>query len=393
MYLRFQASLGGLQTKMTRMSDLYRRAHTRIARRHSGIPAWAVAFPRESWRMFLAEMWDGFLIVSDDQVAYVNDQLCEMLGYSRAELTSTPDGMLPAEWPGLRILFDALRADSDREMPSGDLEFEIVRKDGARRWVFARYAIHCKGDDCRMAFVVMTDITERRQAMEEREQLIRDLSAFAQTVAHGLKSPLTLVRASAEVLAAEGPVAPGSEFYPYLDTILRGEQVMRNMIQELLLLAGVSNQQVEPRPLVMDTVVRAALERLAVMIHDHGVTVSLAQDWPSVLGYAPWIEEVWVNYISNAIKYGGSPPKLQLGVTLEPSGWVRFWVRDNGIGLTEEEQSQLFRPFKRLTQKPVSGEGLGLSIVAQIMERLGGRVTARALPEGGNEFGFVLPGV
>ncbi|MBN1922671.1 MAG: PAS domain-containing sensor histidine kinase [Anaerolineae bacterium] len=376
---------------MTQTPDVYWHAHRRIMRHRSQVPIWAAVFPQQSLRTFLEEMWDGLMIIADDQVAYVNDQLCEMLGYSRAELTGMPGGMFPVEWPGLRVLFDALRADSDREIPSGDLEFEIVRKDGVRRWVFARYAIHCEDDDCRMAFVVMTDITERREAMEEREQLIRDLSTFAQTVAHGLKSPLTLVRASAEVLAVEGPVAPGSEFYPYLDTILRGEQVMRNMIQELLLLAGVSNQQVETRPLAMDSIVRSALERLAIMTRDYGAVVSVTANLPTALGYAPWIEEVWVNYISNAIKYGGTPPRLHLGATVKASGWVHFWVRDNGIGLTEEEQSQLFRPFKRLTQKAVSGEGLGLSIVAQILERLGGRVTLRALLEGGNEFGFVLP--
>lgn len=376
---------------MTRTPDLYRHAHRRIIQRRFQIPTWATVFPQESWRTFLEAMWDGLMIIADNQLAYVNDQLCEMLGYSRAELTGMPGGMLPEEWPGLRVLFDALRADSDREIPSGDLEFEIVRKDGIRRWVFARYAIHCEDDDCRLAFVVMTDVTERREAMDEREQLIRDLSTFAQTVAHGLKSPLTLVRASAEVLAAEGPVAPGSEFYPYLDTILRGEQVMRNMIQELLLLAGVSNRQVEMQPLMMDAIVHSALERLAIMMRDYGAVVSVTPNLPIALGYAPWIEEVWVNYISNAIKYGGTPPRLHLGATVEASGWLHFWVRDNGIGLAEEERCQLFRPFKRLTQKAVSGEGLGLSIVAQIMERLGGRVTLRALPEGGNEFGFVLP--
>ncbi len=339
----------------------------------------------------LAEMWDGFLILSGEQLAYVNDQLCNMLGYTRTELMGMPGGMLPEEWPGWRVLLDALRADSDHEVSSGDLEFEITRKDGTQRWFLARYATHSHGDDCRMAFVIVTDVTERRRVMMEQEQLIHELSTFAQTVAHGLKSPLTLIRVSAEVLATEGPVGAESEFYPYLDTVLRGERVMRNMIQELLLLAGVSQQQIEVRPLAMEGIVKSALERMSMMARDYGAVISVAQQWPAAWGYGPWVEEIWVNYISNAIKYGGTPPHLKLGATEESVGWVHFWVRDNGCGLSEEEQKLLFRPFKRLTSRSVSGEGLGLSIVAQIMDKLGGQVTVRSLPEGGSEFGFVLP--
>lgn len=378
---------------MNRYPELYPYVHhSATAHRTRVVPLPVDALP-DAWRAMLEEMWDGFLVATGDQLTYVNERLCQLLGYSRAELVNASGALLPAEWPGLRTLFDALRADTDYETPSGDLEFEITRKDGERRWVFARYAVQCQGNDCRVVFVVMTDITERRRAAEEREQLIHDLSTFAQTVAHGLKSPLTLIRAAAEVLAADGALLSASECHTYLDTIIRGERTMRNMLQELLLLAGVSQQRVVLQPLVMGEIVNSALERLTTMIREHGAVVSVAETWPAALGYAPWIEEVWVNYISNAIKYSGAPPRLQLGATVEPAGRVRFWVRDNGAGLTEAQQRQLFRPFERQTCTSISGEGLGLSIVAQIMQKLDGDVTVRSLPEGGSEFGFILPGV
>jgi len=96
------------------------------------------------------------------------------------------------------------------------------------------------------------------------------------------------------------------------------------------------------------------------------------------MGHAPWIEQVWINYISNALKYGGRPPRVELGADPPSDGAVRFWVRDNGPGFTPEEQARLFTPFTRLAQMSVEGHGLGLSIVQRIVDKLGGQVSAEA---------------
>jgi signal transduction histidine kinase len=114
--------------------------------------------------------------------------------------------------------------------------------------------------------------------------------------------------------------------------------------------------------------------------------------WPPTLGYAPWVEEVWVNYLSNALKYGGEPPVIAVGAT--PDGdVVRYWCRDNGPGLTAEEQTQLFTQFTRLHEVRAEGHGLGLSIVRRIVEKLGGEVGVENNEEMGSTFWFTLPGV
>ena len=93
-------------------------------------------------------------------------------------------------------------------------------------------------------------------------------------------------------------------------------------------------------------------------------------NWPISAGRVP-------DYLSNAIKYGGEPPSVVLGADAyrgvgPAKGKVRFWVRDKGPGLTQEEISRLFVPFTRLDQARAQGHGLGLSIVRRIMEKLGG---------------------
>jgi signal transduction histidine kinase len=104
-----------------------------------------------------------------------------------------------------------------------------------------------------------------------------------------------------------------------------------------------------------------------------------------------WVEEIWINYISNAIKYGGTPPQITLGSNLQSNGTVCFWVHDNGSGITPDDQAKLFIPFSRLEQREAEGHGLGLSIVERIVNKLGGQVAVDSVPGEGTTFSFTLP--
>ena len=141
----------------------------------------------------------------------------------------------------------------------------------------------------------------------------------------------------------------------------------------------------------MAKVVTQGQERLALMIEDYQGEITLPEQWPTASGYAPWIEEVWVNYISNGLKYGGTPPRLELGATPQNNAMIRFWVRDNGQGLSSEAQTILFTEFTRLDQIRVQGYGLGLSIVRRIIDKLGGQVGVESIVGQGSTFYFTLP--
>jgi signal transduction histidine kinase len=145
----------------------------------------------------------------------------------------------------------------------------------------------------------------------------------------------------------------------------------------------------------MAEIVAEVQARLAYMIEEYQAEIIVPADtaWPRAWGYGPWIEEVWTNYVSNAIKYGGQPPHVELGGTVMADGWTKFWVRDNGRGLTLEEQQELFIPFTRLSQAHIEGHGLGLSIVQRIVEKLGGTVAveSKGTPGEGSIFSFTLP--
>ena len=236
------------------------------------------------------------------------------------------------------------------------------------------------------------------QALErtitEREQLIEELDAFAHTVAHDLKNPLGLVVGYAEMMLSDEFDEITEERLRFtLGMIAQGAEKMNDIIQALLLLAGVRKaESVKVHRLDMGAIVDEVQHRLTYLIDRFDGVIAAPEVWPVALGYAPWIEEVWANYISNALKYGGQPPSIELGATVQDDGYVRFWVRDHGPGLTTEEQVQVFTPFTRLSEIEVEGHGLGLSIVQRIVEKLGGQVAVESTPGQGSVFSFTLPG-
>jgi len=237
---------------------------------------------------------------------------------------------------------------------------------------------------------VARDITAQKQAEDAREKLIAELDAFSYTVAHDLKGPVGTVIGFAEFLKAGGRAISDKDVRESLDALYHSGHRMKTIIDEILLLAGVLRTEVETAPLDMSVCVRGALQELDHMTQEYHPELNVPDSWPTALGHAGWIEEVWANYLANGMKYGGKPPKLELGA--ETTGdRVRFWVRDHGPGLTPEQRSRLFVPFTQLHQVRSSGQGLGLSIVQRIMDKLGGEAWVESEPGEGSKFGFTLP--
>lgn len=245
-----------------------------------------------------------------------------------------------------------------------------------------------------IALARFNDLMELRRLNENLQSRNAELDAFVDTVAHDLKAPLAPIIGYAEVLADKLDTMSNEELEKYLRVIARTAHKMTNIIDELLLLASVRKEDVQVEDLKMGRIIAEANQRLSAMIERNAAEIHLPNHWPSARGYAPWVEEVWVNYLSNAIKYGGNPPVVEAGasyVQVDGERMVRYWVRDNGPGLTESEQRRLFAPFERLGQVRAKGHGLGLSIVHRIVEKLGGEVGVESEEGAGSTFYFTLP--
>ncbi|MEO3876924.1 sensor histidine kinase [Rheinheimera fenheensis] len=231
-----------------------------------------------------------------------------------------------------------------------------------------------------------------QQQSSELAKQNEELDAYAHTVAHDLKHPLTSLIGMSRLLNASFIELSAEQKQAALSTIDSTSRKMNDIINALLLLASLREQQHLPlQALDMALLVQHAQQRLADFASHHNAEITTPSTWPTAIGYPQWIEEVWVNYLSNAIKYGGRPPLIELGADKAPDGMLVFWIRDNGSALTPEQQAGLFGVFQRFAPQSADGHGLGLSIVKRIIERLGGDVGYRTTDDGGSLFWFSLP--
>jgi len=230
-------------------------------------------------------------------------------------------------------------------------------------------------------------VQERTAALQDS---LENLDAFAHMVAHDLKSPVTSMISAADILQED--VLSKDEQDNFINIIRKKAHKMYAIVDDLLLLASTQNQdEIEVAPLDMNLIVTQAIHQVSRR-HPHlKHNIEVPKTWHTALGYEPWIEAVWLNYLTNAVKYGGDPLQLKLGSEKLDNGHIRFWIEDNGIGVPPEYVEEIFKPLIRLHKDRAEGNGIGLSIVQRSITRLGGKVGVSPVSPTGSRFYFTLP--
>lgn len=244
--------------------------------------------------------------------------------------------------------------------------------------------------------LILTDITERKRNDVARDNLLITLDAYARTVAHDLKNPVTIISGYLQLAQDLLETVPDTEkIQRYIGKAQRGNKTMNDIIQSMLVLATLRKDEMPYyRTVSMSEVLHQALERLAFDIENKSAQINLKTPFPDVFGDEQWLEEIWINYLSNALKYGGQPPiiTIQAHVDEEDNGLIRYSVTDNGLGLSEKEQKTLFQSMQRLDKHhEIQGHGLGLVIVKQMVERMNGKIHLESTEGVGSTFSFSLP--
>jgi len=290
--------------------------------------------------------------------------------------------------------------------------FETVRlrKDGSTVDVSVTVsAIRDRAGRIVGASKVARDITERKTAeatihrlnadLERRvfertaqlEAANRELEAFSYSVSHDLRAPLRAIDGySQAVLEDYGGKLP-AEGLRYLQTIRAGAQRMGALIDDLLAFARLNRQAVTPQRVDTHQLVREALDELGSPWADRRVEVRLG-DLPECDGDAPLLKQVWMNLLSNALKYTRRRDRATIEVgSLREGPQVVYFVRDNGTGFDMRYAEKLFGVFQRLHRpEEYEGTGVGLAIVQRIVHRHGGTAWAEALVDRGATFYFTL---
>jgi signal transduction histidine kinase len=235
------------------------------------------------------------------------------------------------------------------------------------------------------------ELHTRAAELEARNQ---ELDAYSHTIAHDLKSPLSSIILKSELTAVRYADSLPPPVIEALQMLKTSGLKMNEMIDQLLWLAKLRNVREAAVPLLVDGLVKAAVSRFLPVIEQRGVQIDIMPEMPAALGQAQWVEEVFANLISNAIKYSGennAAPRICIRGKQVESGMIRYEVQDNGVGISPENQKRLFTMFTRLHTTQAEGVGLGLSIVLRIVSKLGGQVGVESQPGVGSTFWFTLP--
>jgi light-regulated signal transduction histidine kinase (bacteriophytochrome) len=281
-------------------------------------------------------------------------------------------------------------------------------KDGRWVWVNERGRVHRRNETGEALYMSGThlDIHERVAAQEqvralnasleqrvsertdELERSMKDMEAISYSIAHDLRAPLRSVNGFAALIADE----EGDQLSPLardmFGRITRSSRSMGQMLTDMLELLRVVRVELKRVPVDMAALAHGVMENLVSDVPQARMDI---QPLPLVMGDAILLRQVLVNLLDNALKYSKhrEQPQLVLGFD---SAQRAFFLRDNGMGFNMAHAEKLFGLFQRLhAGSEVPGTGVGLAIVARIIERHGGRIWAESQADAGATFWWTLP--
>lgn len=245
------------------------------------------------------------------------------------------------------------------------------------------------------------DLRRHNEALEEENRRVREVnqlkSEFVSLVSHELRTPLTAISGYLDLLLEAQGAQSTAKQQELLGIVQRNTERLVKLIDGLLDLSHIESGKVELRATAVDLValITEVVSFLQPQVEAKGQRLSFdrTQTLPAVTGDAERIRQIMINLLSNAHKYTPQGGQIWLTARAE-DGWVRIDVRDNGIGLSPDEQTHLFDRFfraRRPATEGVEGTGLGLPITRLLVEMHGGRITVTSAPGEGSTFSFTLP--
>jgi PAS domain S-box-containing protein len=219
----------------------------------------------------------------------------------------------------------------------------------------------------------------------------KELEAFSYSVSHDLRAPLRAMDGFCRIVMEDyGPLLP-PEGRRFLKNIGVGAQQMGTLIDDLLTFSRLSRLPLTKREVSVARLVKDALDDLADQRADRPIEINVGE-LPACLGDPALLKQVWINLISNALKYSRkrNPAIVEIGCERQKDEDVYF-VRDNGAGFDMRYADKLFGVFQRLHRaEDYEGTGVGLAIVQRVIHRHGGHVWAEAIVDHGATFYFTL---
>ncbi|HKX53545.1 MAG TPA: Tar ligand binding domain-containing protein [Nitrosospira sp.] len=339
-------------------------------------------------------------VVSVDEEGVIktgNPAMEQIFGYSENELIGRNIGFLfpRPEHDQLTDYFKNYLENTKLQAPGKTNEVTGLRKNGAT-FPLDISVTEMHGQEHRMFVVILRDISERKQAEEQKAILMADLESaneelksFAYVVSHDLKAPLRAIGALADWLSTDYLDKFDDEGREHMRLLVSRVHRMGNLIDGILQYSRVGRVREMPVELKVDEILRDVIDFIAP---SPNVTITVENTLPSIVIEPTRIQQIFQNLLSNAIKYMDKPQcEIRIRCKAEGEYW-RFSVSDNGPGIESRHFEKIFQLFQTLAPRDrVESTGVGLALVKKIVEMYGGNIWVESTPGEGTTFFFTLP--
>ena len=254
------------------------------------------------------------------------------------------------------------------------------------------------GGNFHVAMQSDSKLKEVRDIYESFNRMVKELgntetlqTDFISSVSHEFKTPINAIEGYASLLQDHHQSPEEQE--TYIEKILFNTRRLSTLTGNILLLSKINNQSIRPQRTAyrLDEQIRQAIVALEQKWTEKNIDFDVELDKVTYSGYESLLLHVWSNLIDNAIKF--DPPGGMICLRLrQADDEAVFTIDDNGPGIAPEEQERIFHKFYQSdSSREMSGNGLGLALVKQIVEFSGGTVSVENLPEAGCRFTVRLP--
>jgi len=252
-------------------------------------------------------------------------------------------------------------------------DINVPQKDGTKRWLEVRYVPHFEDDGkVNGFFVLVVDIHDRKMAQDELEQTNKQLMTFAYIASHDLQEPLRKIQQFGALLAKRYQTEIDEKGQHFINTMINSARHMGGLVEDLLSYIKTSKPDVIKNEIVLSSLIKEVIVELEDLVIETGGYITF-ENLPDVVGDKSMLRQLFVNLISNGLKYQaeGQRPRIEIKFEERNSeGVSELQVHDNGIGFEMKYHGQIFEPFKRLHSKDTyPGTGIGLAICKNVCDR------------------------
>jgi PAS domain S-box-containing protein len=331
----------------------------------------------KKFKKLVASLREGVASIDyNGKVVYCNPSYCTILGYSEEELVGSVvvEMIIPIE---KRAVF-LERLKNRKQGIQEDYQTEVIRKDGEKIIIDIKSNALFNEKGTSDAYVVsITDITDEIRKIE-------DIKAFSSIAAHDLNSPINKILTVVDLVDPDSLNEENKEFLQMVRTTIVS---MKTLTQDLLAFSRLGTQALEKSSVNINEIVQDICKQQLPPNFTGQLSI---QNLPDAKANEGAVKQLFNNLISNAFKYSSKKtvPEIEIG-SYTKEGQTYYFVKDNGVGLNEEQMKTLFTPFKRYHSK-FEGNGLGLAIVKRIIDKHGGNIFAESDTDKGLTLHFTL---